>query len=114
MLEKIIGDSTEGTAGVPSLLTQFAYLQLLDLLTTLTSLASGVGEANPMIRFLVAGAGSALGGLLAAKFVALGLALHCWRGGRLRLLGRVNLFYAALVAWNVIVLLVKTLDSAPV
>ncbi len=99
---------------MPSLLTQFAFLQLLDLLTTLTVLASGGGEANPMVRFLIAGAGSALGGLLAAKIVALGLALHCWRGGRLRLLGRVNLLYAGLVAWNVIALLVKTLDSAPV
>ena len=99
---------------MPSLLTQFAYLQLLDLLTTLTFLASGVGEANPMVRFLVAGAGSALGGLLAAKFVALGLAFHCWRGERLRLLGRVNLFYAGLVTWNLIALLVKTLDSAPI
>ena len=55
---------------MPSLLTQFAYLQLLDLLTTLTFLASGVGEANPMVRFLVAGAGSAIGGLLAAKLIA--------------------------------------------
>jgi hypothetical protein len=99
---------------VTSLFAQFAYLQLLDLLTTLVVLAGGVGEANPMVRFLVAAAGSALGGLLVAKFVALGLALHCWRGGRLRLLGRVNLFYAALVAWNIVALLVKTLDSAPV
>lgn len=99
---------------MPSILTQFAYLQLLDLLTTLTFLASGVGEANPMVRFLVVGAGSALGGLLVAKFVALGLALHCWRGQRLRLLGRVNLFYAGLVTWNLIALLVKALDSAPV
>ena len=99
---------------MPNLLTQFAYLQLLDLLTTLTFLASGVGEANPMVRFLVVGAGSALGGLLAAKLVALGLAYHCWRGQRLRLLRRVNLFYAALVTWNLLALLVKTLDSVPV
>jgi hypothetical protein len=69
---------------MPSLLTQFAYLQLLDVLATPTFLASGVGEANPMVRFLVVGAGSALGGLLAAKLVALGLAYHCWRGQRLR------------------------------
>ena len=99
---------------MPSLLTQFAYLQLLDLLTTLTFLASGVGEANPMVRFLIAGAGSALGGLLAAKLIAGWMAYHCWRGERLRLLGRVNLFYAGLVTWNLIALLVKTLDSAPV
>ena len=99
---------------MPSLLTQFAYLQLLDVLTTLTFLAGGVGEANPLVRFMIAGAGSALGGLLAAKFIALGLAFHCWRGERLRLLRRVNLFYAGLVTWNLIALLVKTLDSAPV
>jgi hypothetical protein len=99
---------------MPSLLTQFAYLQLLDLLTTLTFMASGVREANPMVRFVVVGAGSALGGLLAAKFAALGLAFHCWRGERLRLLRRVNLFYAGLVTWNLIALLVKALDSTPV
>ena len=99
---------------MPSLLMQFVCLQLLDLLTTLTFLASGVGEANPLIRFMIAGVGSALGGLLAAKFIALGLAFHCWRGERQRLLRRVNLFYAGLVAWNLIALLVKTLDSAPV
>ena len=54
-LKKRLGDLTEEGVGVPSLLTQFAYLQLLDLLTTLTFLASGVGEANPLIRFLIAG-----------------------------------------------------------
>jgi hypothetical protein len=108
----MLGGSTEGGFRVPGLLAQFAYLQLLDLLTTLTNLASGVGEANPMIRSLFVIAGSALGGLLAAKAVALGLALHCWRGRRLRLLGRVNLFYAGLVAWNLVALLVQTLESA--
>ena len=95
-----------------SLLMQFTYLQLLDLLVTLTFLAFGVREANPFVRVLVAGAGSALGGLLAAKLIAVALALHCWRGGRQRLLSRVNVFYAVLVTWNMVALLAKAWDMA--
>ncbi len=50
-----------------NMLAQFLYLQVLDLLTTLVFLAVGIREANPVIRLLVSGAGSPLGGLLAAK-----------------------------------------------
>jgi hypothetical protein len=97
---------------LPNLFAQFAYLQLLDLLTTLTFLMHGVEEANPAVRLLVRVAGSALAGLLAAKLVALGLALYCWRGQRERLLKRVNLFYAGLVAWNLAALFLIALREA--
>ena len=92
-----------------SLYAQFVYLQFLDLLTTVTFLAHGVEEANPAIRWLIQGLGSALGGLLAAKLIALGLALYCWRRQRHRLLLKVNVFYAALVAWNLSALLLIAL-----
>ena len=82
-----------------NVLVQFCYLQALDLLTTLAFLTKGVREANPIIRLLVSGAGSPLGGLLAGKAIALCLAYYCWRKGRDKLLGRVNLFYAGLVIW---------------
>ncbi|MFB3776576.1 MAG: DUF5658 family protein [Bryobacteraceae bacterium] len=92
---------------MPTLLTQFVYLQILDVLSTLVFLSGGVREVNPLVRLLVAGAGSPLGGLLVAKLAALLLAGYCWRGGRSRLLSRVNLFYAALVAWNLVAFLVS-------
>jgi hypothetical protein len=92
---------------MPNLLAQFVYLQVLDVLTTLVFLAGGVREVNPVIRLLVAGAGSPLGGLLAAKLLALSLAGYCWWGDRRKLLVRVNVFYAALVTWNLVAFLVS-------
>ena len=88
-----------------NLLAQFLYLQLLDVLTTLAFLSSGGSEVNPVIRLLVGGAGSPLIGLLAAKLIAFGLAGYCWRSRRQKLLVRVNIFYAALVAWNLVAFL---------
>ncbi len=93
------------------LIAQFAYLQVLDLLSTLAFLVSGVEELNPFVRLLMGAAGSPLGGLVAAKLVALGLGLYCWRGSRLRLLANANLFYAALVAWNLVAFLAQAAGS---
>ena len=76
------------------------------------TLPFGVREANPLVRVLVAGAGSALGGLVLAKLIALILAWHCWRGGRQRLLRRINVFYAVLVTWNLVALLARAWDVA--
>lgn len=85
-----------------ALLAQFACLQLLDLVSTLAFLRCGVAEANPVIRALTAAAGSPLWGLVAAKALAMLLGWYCWKSGRLHLLGRANLFFAALVGWNLI------------
>ncbi len=98
--------SSDYTGTAPNLLGQFFYLQLLDVLTTLAFLVSGVREANLLVRFLMHGAGSPLAGLLAAKLLAFGLAGYCWRSQRLRLLARVNAFYAVLVAWNLVAFLI--------
>ena len=95
-----------------SLLAQFLYLQLLDVLTTLAFLSGGIQEINPLIRLLIGGAGSPLVGLLAAKLIALGLAGYCWRSRRFRLLARVNIFYAVLVAWNLVAFLVSAAGTA--
>jgi hypothetical protein len=92
------------TAAGPALV-QFAYLQGLDILTTLAFLLAGVQEGNPLVRAAIALFGNALLGLLAIKACALLLGLYCWRGGRVRLLQRANLFFAGLVAWNLICLL---------
>ena len=90
-----------------NLLMQFLYLQLLDVLTTLAFLVAGAREINPLIRLLAESAGTPLAGLIVAKAIAVALALFCWKSDRRKLLARVNVFYAALVAWNVVAFLVR-------
>jgi hypothetical protein len=81
-------------------LLAYAYLQALDVMTTLAFLLAGVQEANPLVRQAIQWSGSPLAGLLLVKFAALLLGLFCWASGRVRLLQRANVFFAALVAWN--------------
>jgi hypothetical protein len=49
-----------------------------------------------------------LGGLLAVKLLAFALGLYCWTRGRERLLSRMNLLFAFLVAWNLAALIMAT------
>lgn len=81
-------------------LLAYAYLQILDVMTTLAFLLAGVQEANPLVKQVIHWSGSPLAGLLLVKLVALLLGLFCWASGRMRLLQRANVFFAALVAWN--------------
>jgi hypothetical protein len=83
----------------------YSYLQALDLLTTLAFLMASVEEANPLVRQAMALTGSPLGGLVLVKLAALALGFFCWRTGRIRLLQRANVFFAGLVAWNLVCLL---------
>ena len=87
------------------LLFQFGYLQLLDLLTTIAFLLHGIQEGNPIERFALSAAPNPLTGLVAVKLAALILGLYCWQRGRSRLLVRVNLMFAAVVAWNLAALI---------
>lgn len=85
-------------------LALFAGLQVLDAATTLTGFHFGAAELNPLIgHFLHLGS---LAGLIAAKLVAVPLALACyrWRPHGLRTL---NLFYAALFLWNFAVIVLE-------
>ncbi len=90
-----------------ALLIQFSYLQVLDILSTLAFLLNGVQEGNPLIRMLIGAAGSPLAGLVAAKAVALALAIYCWRLRRQRLLAWANAMYALLIVWNLVALMVR-------
>lgn len=89
------------------LLTQFSYLQLLDLLTTLAFLSAGVREANPLVRLAMSAGGPPLAGLLGMKLCACAGALYCWVSGRTRVLARMNFFFAVLVVWNLVALVGK-------
>jgi hypothetical protein len=87
------------------LLVQYSYLQVLDFMTTIAFLMQGVREANPVVRFALQYAPTPLGGLLAIKILAVLLGLYCWRAGRNRLLTRINVLFAAVVAWNMVALI---------
>ena len=91
------------------LFLQYSYLQMLDFMTTLAFLLNGVGEANPVVRFALQYSPNPVGGLLAVKLVALALGVYCWRAGRQRLLGRINILFALLVAWNLFALIANLL-----
>ena len=87
------------------LLLQYSYLQVLDFLTTIAFLLHGVKEANPIVRGAFALTASPVGGLLLIKILAAALGIYCWRLGRQRLLARINIGFAALVAWNLVALI---------
>ena len=86
-----------------SLITQFTYLQLMDLLTTLAFLSHGGKEANPLLALLLRF--DPLSGLLLAKGLAIALAIFCLISGREELVSKANVFYAALIAWNVMAII---------
>ena len=87
------------------LLIQYSYLQVLDLMTTVAFLLNGVREGNPLVRFAMGTAPSPIGGLLLVKIGAIALGIYCWRRGRQRLLTRMNILFALLVAWNMAALI---------
>lgn len=93
---------------MPSALIQYSYLQLLDLLTTIAFLVQGVQEGNPIVRFALEMTPSPLAGLLMVKIAALMLGVYCWRSDKTRLLGKVNVMFALLIAWNLVALILGT------
>ena len=99
--------------GLNQLLIQYSYLQVLDFLTTIAFLINGVREGNPLVRLALSYAPHPIGGLIAIKAAAVGLGLYCWWNGRQRLLGRINLLFAAVVAWNLAALIVATARLKP-
>ncbi len=87
----------------------FAYLQVLDLLTTIVAFRVGLLEAGP-IPILLMHLGPVLG-LAVTKCLALALAAVCLWLRRRRVLCWANYFFAAVVVWN-LVLIVVTLHKA--
>ncbi len=87
---------------------QFAYLQALDLLSTAAFLSHGVGEANPVVRWSMSMAPNPVSGLLAVKLLALCFAVYCIKSQRELLLAKVNIFYAVLIVWNMVCLVMAS------
>lgn len=90
------------------LILQFSYLQVLDFLTTVAFLLNGVQEANPVVKTAMALSTSPVIGLATVKVTAVLLGIYCWRIGKHKLLSRINLVFAALIAWNLVALIVRT------
>jgi hypothetical protein len=82
----------------------FVYLQLLDFLTTLVGFKVGASEASPFIAKLIHATSPALG-VAASKIVGLGIGVLCVAMNRARLVGWINYWYAALIVWNLGVIL---------
>ncbi len=91
------------------LLLQYAYLQVLDFLTTVAFLLQGVREGNPLVRLAITYAPNPLSGLLLVKAVAVCLGLYCWHRGRDRVLMKMNWMFAFVVAWNLFSMIMGTL-----
>ncbi|MEP6963239.1 MAG: DUF5658 family protein [Acidobacteriota bacterium] len=79
---------------------QYSYLQVLDFLTTVAFLVQGVQEGNPIVRFMMRYSSNPVTGLLVVKVIAIALGLYCWRVGKQRLLSRMTVMFAVIVAWN--------------
>ncbi len=81
----------------------FIYLQCLDFLTTVVGFRLGLSEASPFLRALMhAGPVAAI---LFSKILALGIAGLCVALNRGVMIRRINYWYAALVIWNLCVIL---------
>ena len=78
----------------------FLTLQFFDAATTLVFLRLGIAEANPVMRMALAAGSNQAVALALPKAAAAGLAFVAFRTGRVRMLGRVNVFFLLCVAWN--------------
>ena len=82
----------------------FIYLQLLDFLTTMVGFKLGASEASPFIAKLIHTT-SPLAGVAASKVLGLGLGTVCILTHRSRLVSWINYWYAALIIWNLSIML---------
>lgn len=89
-------------------LTQFVYLQLLDVLTTLAFLLNGVAESNPVVRWAMSAAPNPVTGLVLIKVAAIVMGVYCVASARQKLLRKVNIFFAGLVAYNLVALILAS------
>jgi len=90
------------------LLLQYSYLQVLDFMTTLAFLVNGIQEGNPLVNYAIRYGPTPLGGLFLIKLAAVGLGVYCWRFGKIKLLGRMNIMFAIVVTWNLAALIVAS------
>lgn len=81
----------------------FVYLQLLDLLTTVIGFEVGLAELSPAIQLMMTA--GPVAGVVISKGVALGLGAICIALRRRRIILWINYWFAALVVWNLALIL---------
>jgi hypothetical protein len=81
----------------------FLYLQVLDFLTTLVGFKLGAAEMSPFVRALIHL--GPIAGVAASKLVALLMAGICVWLDKPRLMRWICYWYAALVVWNICIIL---------
>ncbi len=81
----------------------FAYLQVLDLLTTLVGFRLGAAEASPFIRLMMHFGPAA--GVVLSKLFALCLGGVCVYLKKQYLIRWITYWYGGLVVWNLTVML---------
>lgn len=89
----------------PAYLQAFVYLQLLDFLTTMIGLRLGLSEASPSIRPFIEPLGITLA-VGISKVIAFTLAGFCLATSRTHLIRLINYWFAALVVWNMMLIVV--------
>jgi hypothetical protein len=91
-------------------LTAFIYLQVLDGLTSVAFMMHEVEEMNPLVKWAMRESLHPLVGLALVKVAAVLLAVVCVASSRYSVLRKVNIFFALVVAYNVVALIL----AAPV
>ena len=93
-------------------LTIFVALQVLDILTTLLGLQMGAQEGSMFLgRLMRAGPVAAL---LIAKIIAVLLVTIALKFKRPRVVVFLNYWFAAVVSWNLMIILLNQLSHQPV
>ena len=110
MTESPTGISLVRRKPINQTLLQYSYLQMLDFLTTIAFFVNGVKEGNPLVRFALTVGANPIAGLILIKLLAVILGIYCWRMGRQQLLSRINILFAVLIAWNLVALIIRTVD----
>ncbi len=87
---------------------QFAYLQTLDLLSTAAFLLQGVQEGNPFVRFAIELSPNPVVGLALVKIVGIAMGITAIRLGKEQFLSKINVFFAVIVAWNLVCLVLAS------
>jgi hypothetical protein len=90
----------------------FIYLQVLDFLTTLVGFKLGASEASPFIAKLIHISSPAIG-VAASKLVGLAIAGVCVATNRTKMLTWANYWYAALIVWNLSMILSAQVTILP-
>jgi hypothetical protein len=89
-----------------SLLMQYCYLQILDVLTTVAVVRNGLYAGNPILQLVIQSTPSPWQGLLLVKLVVLTLGIYCYHVRRGLLLQTVNVCYAFLIVWNIVAIII--------